>query len=47
MSEENTELVRGAYAAWNRDDLDWILEHITEDFEFHSLPARFPDLDEV
>jgi ketosteroid isomerase-like protein len=47
MSEENLDLARRAYEAWNRDDFDWILDRITEDFELHTLQALFPDLDEL
>jgi ketosteroid isomerase-like protein len=35
MSQENVELARQAYEALNRTDLEWWLDHITEDFEFH------------
>jgi uncharacterized protein len=31
MSEENVETMRAAYAAWNRDDLDAVLQIIHED----------------
>jgi ketosteroid isomerase-like protein len=34
MSQENVELAQQAYEAWNRGDLDWFLDHMTEDFEF-------------
>src|SRR6266571_7944925 len=47
MSEENLDLARRAYEAWNRDDFDWILDRITADFELHTLQALFPDLDEL
>jgi ketosteroid isomerase-like protein len=43
MSQENLELARRAYEAWTRDDFDWILERIAEDFELHALPELFPD----
>ncbi len=47
MSEENLNLARGAYAAGNREDFDWIADRITEDFELHARPDFFPDLDEL
>jgi ketosteroid isomerase-like protein len=34
MSQQNVELARQAYEAWNRGDLGWFLDHMTEDFEF-------------
>jgi ketosteroid isomerase-like protein len=46
MSQENVELVRQAYAAWNRGDLEWQLDHITPDFEFRTA-RLFPDTEGV
>jgi ketosteroid isomerase-like protein len=46
MSEENVELVRQAYAAWNRGDLDWLLNRLTADSEFHTTHL-FPDTEPV
>jgi ketosteroid isomerase-like protein len=46
MSQENVELVRQAYEAWNRGDLEWQLDHITPDFEFQTAEL-FPDTDAV
>jgi ketosteroid isomerase-like protein len=46
MSQENVELARQAYEAWNRGDLDWFLDHMTEDFEFRP-GLGFSDLDIV
>jgi ketosteroid isomerase-like protein len=46
MSQENVELARQAYEAWNRGDLDWFLNHMTEDFEFRA-GLGFSDLDAV
>jgi ketosteroid isomerase-like protein len=44
MSEENVELVRQGYEAWNRGDLEWLLGRVTSKSEFR--PARlFPDTD--
>jgi ketosteroid isomerase-like protein len=34
MSQENVELARQAYESWNRGDLEWFLDHMTEGFEF-------------
>jgi ketosteroid isomerase-like protein len=42
MSEENVELVRQGYEAWNRGDLEWLLEHVTPDYEFWT-EQLFPD----
>ena len=46
MSQENVELVREGYEAWNRDDLDWILDHASLDIELRPN-AGFADLDQV
>ena len=46
VSEENLELARQAYAAWNRGDLDWHLNHMTADFEFWP-GLGFSDMDDV
>ena len=46
MSQENVEVARQAYEAWNRGDLGWLLDHMTEDFEFHT-GLGFADLDAV
>jgi ketosteroid isomerase-like protein len=46
MSQENVEVARQAYEAWNRGDLEWLLDHMTEDFEFQT-GLGFPDLDAV
>ena len=35
MSKKNVELARAALDAFNRGDLDWLLERIDDDFEFH------------
>ena len=37
MSEENLELARQGYDAWNRGDADWLMEHMTEDVEVEPL----------
>jgi ketosteroid isomerase-like protein len=37
MSVENIELARKGYDAWNRADVDWFLEHMTEDVEVKPL----------
>src|SRR5215216_3692028 len=46
MSQENVALARQAYEAWNRGDLDWFLDHMTEDFEFRP-GLGFSDLEAV
>src|SRR5436190_16312730 len=46
MSQENVELARQAYQAWNRGDLEWFLDHMTDDFEFRP-GLGFSDLDAV
>jgi ketosteroid isomerase-like protein len=46
MSEENVELVRQGYEAWNRGDLEWLLDHSTADSEFRTAQL-FPDTDAV
>jgi ketosteroid isomerase-like protein len=46
MSQENVDLMLGGYEAWNRSDLDGMLERMTEDFEFRPLLAFF-DLEPV
>jgi hypothetical protein len=46
MSDENVELVREGYEAWNRGDLDWPLDHITPDYEFRTAQL-FPDTEAV
>ena len=44
MSEENVGLVRQAYEAWNRGDLEWLLNHITPASEFRTARG-FPDVE--
>jgi ketosteroid isomerase-like protein len=46
MSQQNVELARQAYDAWNRGNLDWFLDHMTEDFEFRP-GLGFSDIDAV
>jgi ketosteroid isomerase-like protein len=46
MSRENVEIVRQAFEAWNRGDLEWLLDHITPDYEFHTAQL-FPDTEAV
>jgi ketosteroid isomerase-like protein len=46
MSEQNVELVRQAYEAWNRGDLQWMLDRVTPDFEFRTTHL-FPDTEDV
>jgi ketosteroid isomerase-like protein len=46
MSQENVELVRQAFEAWNRGDHEWQLDHITPDYEFRTAQL-FPDTEAV
>ena len=46
MSQENVELVRRSIAAWNRADLDGVLETYASSIEFHTSGV-FPDFDAV
>lgn len=46
MSQKNVDLVRQAYETWNRGELRWFLDHVTEDFEFRP-GLGFLDIDEV
>jgi ketosteroid isomerase-like protein len=46
MTQENVGLARQAYEAWNRGDLEWFLDHMTEDFEFRP-GLGFSDLESV
>ena len=42
MSQENVEIVRRAYAAFNRRDFDALLEFWDPDVEWHQI-TQFPD----
>jgi uncharacterized protein len=42
MSEENVELVREGIEAFNRGDIDWLLERIDDDFVFDWSRSRSP-----
>src|SRR5215213_2441676 len=46
MSQENVDLARQAYESWNRGELEWLLDHMTEDFEFRP-GLGFSDIDTV
>jgi ketosteroid isomerase-like protein len=46
MSEENVQLVREGYEAWNRGDLEWLLDHITPGYEFQTAQL-LPDTEAV
>ena len=46
MSQENVEVVRQGYEAWNRGDLEWLLERTAPDYEFHTAQL-FPDTEAV
>ena len=43
MSEQSGELARGWIEAWIRMDLDWLREHLAEDFVHTSPFGRFED----
>jgi ketosteroid isomerase-like protein len=45
-SRGNLALARQAYEAWNRGDLEWLLDHMTANFEFWP-GLGFSDMDEV
>ena len=48
MSQENVEIVRNGIDAYNRKDLDAVLEHGTLDFEFVEMSAlRDAGFDEI
>src|SRR5512144_2404350 len=36
VTEPNVELLQGHYDAWNRGDLQWVLDHCTPDCEFRT-----------
>ena len=42
MATDNVELVRQGYAAWNRGEVDEIVDAFDEDVEWHGHP-RFPE----
>lgn len=46
MSQENLELVRRAYEAWNRGDVDGVLALCHPELEYHAS-GLYPDLDPV
>ena len=46
MSQENVDLARQAYEAWNRGQLEWLLDYMTEDFEFRP-GLGFSDIEAV
>src|SRR5437867_4214644 len=46
MSQENMEIVRAAFEAWNRGDLERVQKYLSPEWEWH--PARlFPGTDAV
>ncbi len=47
MSQENVDLARRAYEAWNREDFEWIADRVTDNFELQTRRDLFPDLDEL
>ena len=46
MPQQNVELVRQSYEAWNRGDLEWLLEHVTPGYEFWT-EQLFPDTEAI
>jgi hypothetical protein len=46
MSQENVEVVRSVWDAWNRGDLEGILDGISPESEFHPS-GRFMDTQQV
>jgi ketosteroid isomerase-like protein len=44
MSKENVEIIRGAIDAYNRGDIDAMLENAAPDFEFDLSRAVGPDI---
>ena len=37
MAEQDLQLAYRSYVAWNRGDVDWLLDHLTEDVEVQPL----------
>jgi len=46
MSSQNVELVRSGFEAWNRGDLQWMLDHLSSDWEWQTA-RLFPGTDPV
>jgi ketosteroid isomerase-like protein len=46
VSDENVELALQGYEAWNRGDLQWLLDHVAPDYEFRTTQL-FPDMEAV
>ena len=46
MSERNLDLAHQTYAAWNRGDVAWFEEHLTEDAEIQPI-RDLPEFDET
>jgi ketosteroid isomerase-like protein len=46
MSQQNVDLTQQAYATWNTGELEWLLDHMTDDFEFQP-GLGFSDLNTV
>ena len=47
MSEQNVAVVRAAYDAWNRGDLESVLDSLHPDVEWEENPDVYPGLDPV
>jgi ketosteroid isomerase-like protein len=47
MSQENVETARAAYEAWNRGDLQAVLDRLHPDVEWEENPDVYPGLDRI
>jgi len=47
MSQENVDLARSGYEAFNRGDIEWVVKHASPDVEFKLRGARALDLPPV
>jgi ketosteroid isomerase-like protein len=47
MSQENVEIVRAGYDAWNRGDLQAVLDRLHPDVEWEENPDVYPGLDRI
>jgi ketosteroid isomerase-like protein len=46
VASENVELLHGVFTAWNRGDLEWILERLAPEFEYQTV-GLFPGIERV
>jgi ketosteroid isomerase-like protein len=47
VSQENVEIARAAYDAWNKGDLQFVLDHLAPDVQWEENPDVYPGLDPV